>query len=126
MATAEEQAQRAAEGDVGSRLLDRLVGQVGGKAGAKAAFGDPVERGDVTVIPVARVRWGFGGGGGAGPEGSGSGGGGGVGADPIGYIEVTSSGATFRPIPRSIGAPEIVGGAIATAIVLRAIARFRR
>jgi uncharacterized spore protein YtfJ len=126
MTTAEEQAQRATEGDVGSRLLDRLVGQVGGKAGAKAVFGDPVERDGITVIPVARVRWGFGGGGGASPEGSGSGGGGGVGADPIGYIEVTSAGATFRPVPRSIGAAEVVGGAIAAAIVLRALAHFRR
>ena len=126
MTNAVEQAQRAAEGDVGSRLLDRLVGQVGGYAGAKAVFGDPVERDGVTVIPVARVRWGFGGGGGASPEGSGSGGGGGVGADPIGYIEVTASGATFRPVPRSIGAAEVVGGALALAIVLRALARFRR
>jgi len=78
------------------------------------------------VIPVARVRWGLGGGGGAGAEGSGSGGGGGVAADPIGYIEVTPAGATFRPIPRSFGPATIVGGAIATAIDLRALARFRR
>ena len=126
MTTAEEQAHRAAEGDVGSRLLDRLISQLGGKAGAKAVFGDPVERDGITVIPVARVRWGFGAGGGASPEGSGSGGGGGVGADPIGYIEVTSAGATFRPVPRSLGTAEILGGAIATAIVLRALARFRR
>jgi uncharacterized spore protein YtfJ len=126
MTTAEDQARQAAENDLASRLLERLASQVGGKAGAKGVFGDPVERDGVTVIPVARVRWGFGGGGGASPEGSGSGGGGGVGADPIGYIEVTSAGATFRPIPRSIGALEIVGGALALAIVLRAIARFRR
>ena len=40
--------------------------------------------------------------------------------------EVTSAGATFRPVPRSIGAAEVVGGAFALAIVLRALARFRR
>ena len=126
MTTAEEHAQQAAENDLGSRLLERLADHVGGKAGAKAVFGDAVERDGITVIPVARVRWGVGAGGGQGPEGSGSGGGGGVAADPIGYIEVTSAGANFRPIPRSFGPGAVVGGALALAIVLRALARFRR
>jgi uncharacterized spore protein YtfJ len=126
MTTAEDQAQQAAENDLSSRLLERLASQVGGKAGAKAVFGDAVERDGITVIPVARIRWGVGAGGGQGPEGSGSGGGGGVAADPIGYIEVTPAGATFRPIPRSFGPGAVVGGALALAIVLRALARFRR
>jgi uncharacterized spore protein YtfJ len=126
MTTAEEQAQRAAESDLGSRLLERLATQVGGKAGAKAVFGEAIERDGTTVIPVARVRWGVGAGGGQGPEGSGSGGGGGVVADPIGYIEVTSAGATFRPIPRSFGPGAVLGGALAIAIILRALARFRK
>ena len=47
-------------------------------------------------------------------------------ADPIGYIEVTSAGATFRPMPRSFGPGAIVAGTLALAIVLRALARFRR
>ena len=47
-------------------------------------------------------------------------------ANPIGYIEVTSVGATFRPVPRSVGPGTIVCGALAAAIVLRALARFRR
>ena len=126
MTTAEEQAQRAAESDLGSRLLEHLANQVGGKAGAKAVFGGAIERDGTTVIPVARVRWGVGAGGGEGPEGSGSGGGGGVLADPIGYIEVTSAGATFRPIPRPFGLGTVLGGALAIAIILRALARFRR
>jgi uncharacterized spore protein YtfJ len=126
MTTAEDQAQRAAEGDPSSRLLERLVSQVGGHARVQAIFGDPVERDGITVIPVARVRWGVGGGGGAVPDGSGSGGGGGVAADPIGYIEVTSAGASFRPIPRSFGPAAFLAAAIAAAIVLRSLARFRR
>jgi len=126
MTTAEEQAQQSAENDLGSRLLERLAAQVGGKAGAKAVFGDSVERDGITVIPVARVRWGIGAGGGQGPEGSGSGGGGGVAADPIGYIEITAAGATFRPIPRSFGPGAVLAGALALAIVLRAVARFRQ
>jgi uncharacterized spore protein YtfJ len=126
MDTARAHAEQAAEDDLTSRLLNRLADQIGGRAGAKAVFGEPVERDGITVIPVARVRWGVGGGGGAAPEGSGSGGGGGLVADPVGHIEVTSEGATFRPIPRSVGPAAIIGGAIAAAIVLRALARFRR
>jgi uncharacterized spore protein YtfJ len=126
MTTPEEQARKAAENDYGSRLLERLISQVGGQARVQSVFGDPVEREGVTVIPVARVRWGVGGGGGAAPEGSGSGGGGGVAADPIGYIEITSDGAAFRPIARSFGAGTLIAAAIAAAIFLRSLARLRR
>jgi uncharacterized spore protein YtfJ len=126
MTTPEEQARQAAENDPGSRLIERLLSQVGGHARVQAVFGEPVERANVTVIPVARVRWGVGGGGGAAPEGSGSGGGGGVAADPIGYIEITSAGATFRPIGRSFGPGALIAAAIAAAIFLRALARLRR
>jgi uncharacterized spore protein YtfJ len=126
MTTAEDEARQAAEDDHGSRILERLVSRVGGQARVQAVFGDAVERGGVTVIPVARVRWGVGGGGGSGQEGSGSGGGGGVAADPIGYIEITSAGASFRRIARPVAAAEVIAVAIAVAIVLRALARSRR
>ena len=126
MTTPEDQAREAAEHDYGSQLLERLVSQVGGHARVQAVFGDPVERDGVTVVPVARVRWGVGGGGGSAPDGAGSGGGGGVAADPIGFIELTSAGATFRPIARLFGAPTILAVAIAAAAVLRATARLRR
>jgi uncharacterized spore protein YtfJ len=126
MTTPEEQARHTAEDDPGSRLLERLVSQVGGHARIQAVFGEPVARDGVTVIPVARVRWGVGGGGGSAPEGSGSGGGGGVAADPVGYIEITPAGATFRPIVRSFGAGTLIAAAIAAAIFVRALARLRR
>jgi len=126
MTTVREQARRAAEDDNGSRVLERLISRVGGLARAQAVFGEPVERDGVTVIPVARVRWGVGGGGGSAAEGSGSGGGGGVAADPIGYIEINPAGANFRPIRGSFGPAAILAVAIAAAMVIRAIARFRR
>jgi uncharacterized spore protein YtfJ len=126
MVTAHEQATDAAESDPTTRFLERLASRIGGHAKVQAVFGEPVERDGVTVIPVARVRWGVGGGGGEGPEGSGSGGGGGVTAEPVGYIEITASGATFRPMPRSFSPAQAVGAAVAAAIVLRALARFRR
>ena len=65
-------------------------------------FGEPVERDGLTVIPVAKARFGFGGGGGSGgppgKEGSGSGGGGGAMVTPIGFIEVRDGRADFRRI----------------------------
>ena len=70
-------------------------------AGVKTVFGDPVSAEGKTIIPVARVRYGFGAGGGPVPEtGSqpggenpvealGGGGGGGIEVTPIGFIEIT-------------------------------------
>ena len=60
-------------------LLKRIGQTVGDKAKVTSVFGDPVDREGITVIPVAKARFGFGGGGGAGgregEEGSGGGGG---------------------------------------------------
>jgi len=53
----------------------------------------------VTVIPVAQTYFGFGGGGGGGRRGGSGGGGGGV-VRPMGFIEVTKSGARWVPITR--------------------------
>lgn len=79
-------------------LLEGLADRIGARVQSSAVFGPAVERGGVTVIPVARARWGFGGGAGGegGSEGAGGGGGGIV--SPLGYIEVRESGAEFRPI----------------------------
>jgi uncharacterized spore protein YtfJ len=65
----------------------------------RTVYGDPVEAHGVTVIPVARTYFGFGGGGG-GPrrQGGGGGGGGGGTVRPIGFIEITSTGARWVPI----------------------------
>jgi len=67
-------------------ILDRLAERLGSTANAATIFGAPIERGDVTVIPVARAAYGFGGGSGtrSGEEGSG----GGVRVTPVGYIEI--------------------------------------
>lgn len=127
---AHEQAIAAATSPADT-LLERLAERIGGRAKVEAVFGLPVQQGDVTVIPVARVRWGIGGGGGADRRAdgaaSGSGGGGGVAADPIGYIEIGSSGAVFRPIGHTYANPSfILATALAAGIVIRALARFCR
>jgi uncharacterized spore protein YtfJ len=80
-------------------FVERLAQRVGASFGAATLFGEPVERGEVTVIPVARAAWGFGGG--SGPEGAGGAGGGGGGGGvswPVGYIELRGSETRFRPI----------------------------
>lgn len=48
-------------------FVERMAERVGGTASVRAVFGEPVERAGVTIIPVAKVRWGFGGGAGSGP-----------------------------------------------------------
>ena len=77
-------------------------------------YGEPVLRGDTTVIPVAQVAYGFGAGGGRGParlrkaasdesppdaetpsEAQGAGGGGGVRMTPIGALEISPEGTRF-------------------------------
>jgi uncharacterized spore protein YtfJ len=95
----------------------------------EAVFGAPVQQGDVTVIPVGRIRWGVGGGGGESvAEGAqGSGGGGGVAADAIGYIEITSDGAIFRRIGHPAANPVLIlVSAFGAAIVIRALAKLLR
>ena len=94
--TASDRAQSAASAD----RLQALASKIGADAGAKAVFAKPVEKGDITVIPVARVRWGFGGGFGDGNNGAsgGSGGGGGVQASPMGFIEIHDDLAVYKSV----------------------------
>ena len=86
---------------VKSALSDRLS--------AQTAYGEPVQVDGVTVIPVARVMLGFGAGGGVGeakhsgngedaPPPTGGGGGGGGVVQPLGFIEVSSTGARWVPL----------------------------
>src|SRR5687768_11917474 len=121
------EARKAGDGGPIDGFVERMAERVGGKASVRAVFGDPIERDGITVIPVAKVRWGFGGGAGRGPiamgpgiegqapeislsedireSGAGSGGGGGATADPIGYLEIGPDGANFRPITPVMPSP---------------------
>lgn len=80
--------------------LREVVDRLHESADARTVFGDPVERDGLTVVPVARVAYGFGGGLGRGPaEEAGGGSGGGVAARPAGVIEITDHETRFVPIP---------------------------
>jgi uncharacterized spore protein YtfJ len=81
--------------------IQELLRSVVNQAGAKTVYGDPISADGKTIVPVAKVRYGFGGGSGrkAGEQGQeGGGGGGGFVAHPVGYIEFTSSGTRYVPI----------------------------
>ncbi len=86
--------------------------QVG--ASVRNVYGDPVDVGGRTVIPIARVSYGFGAGGGArGSEQAefercGSGGGAGMSARPVGALEITEAGTPFVD-PARLGIVLIVG-----------------
>ncbi len=119
------------------KVLERLGERIGAQANVKAVFGDPTERGDVTIVPVARVRWGYGGGSGTGPVragksddptvANGTGLGGGVMADPMGYLEVRPSGANYVPLAAPYLNPLMVlASGLSIAFVIRALARLIR
>ena len=144
--TAMAEAQRAGDGGPIEGFVARVADRIGAHATVKAVFGDPIERDGITVIPVAKVRWGFGGGaggpivGGAGVEGAdagtggeaaaiatGSGGGGAVTADPVGWLEIGPDGAEFKSIMPPMPSPGFMLAAGATAaLVLRGLARLLR
>jgi uncharacterized spore protein YtfJ len=101
---------------------DRFIGTMAEKLGAVAraatVFGEPVDRDGITVIPVAKARWGFGGGAGRskdegndGKDQDGAGGGGGVMVSPVGFIEIKNNEANFRPIS-TVSIPRVVLGGI--------------
>ena len=128
---------RAAAVEPMDKILDRLGERLGTQATVKAVFGEPVERGDVTVIPVARVRWGLGGGSGSGPaereatngerRASGTGAGGGAMADPMGYLEVRPSGAVYVPLATAYPSPVLILAiGLSMGIIVRALARLLR
>ena len=107
-------------------LVERIGHLLQVHASAKSVFAEPVERDGTTVIPVAKVQWGFGGGGlGAGVLGRG-GAGGGIRATPTGFIEIRDGHAEFRPIRDASDAIVIVGAAFAGAAIGLLIARSRR
>ena len=68
-------------------------------ASVRTIYGDPISAEGKTVVPVAKISYGFGGGSGRDEQrGSGGGGGGGCVAKPVGVVEITDAGTRFIPI----------------------------
>ena len=77
--------------------LERL----GGVVAVERVFGEPVTRGDRTIIPMAAVAtaFGYGSGGSSAAEGADGGGGGGrLAAHHVGVIELNSDGVHIHPV----------------------------
>jgi uncharacterized spore protein YtfJ len=100
----------ATESDVtasDSGVFEFVKGAIEGleeSADVRRVYGDPITVGGKTLVPVARVAYGFGGGFGRGTEagserepadGEGGGGGGGVVAHPVGVLEVSDAETRF-------------------------------
>ena len=99
----------------------------------KTVYGEPLSIEGKTIIPVAKVRYGFGAGGGSGvtvgedyesgasAEGYGGGGGGGIEVTPIGIIEITAGETRFIPFQekRRIIRVLVIGALIALFLLRR-------
>jgi uncharacterized spore protein YtfJ len=86
-------------------MLQNIGESLGSTATVKSVFGEPIHIEGKTVVPVAKVAYGFGAGFGVGPnrhrpdsgQGEGGGGGGGVAAIPAGALEITPTQTRFVP-----------------------------
>jgi uncharacterized spore protein YtfJ len=117
-------------------VLDSIRDAIG-KAGASHAFGEPVSRDGVTVVPAAKVSGGGGGGSGEGNQpgregkptdrsGRGVGGGFGVTSTPVGAFVIKDGTVRWRP---AVDANKIILGAqivaITALLTVRAVVRAR-
>jgi uncharacterized spore protein YtfJ len=108
-------------------LLQKIGETLGSTATVKSVFGEPIHAGGKTVVPVAKVAYGFGGGFGSGKDsahadrqGEGGGGGGGVRAFPAGALEITDGDTRFVPFT-DIGQLVVAfaAGAVLGALIFR-------
>ena len=85
-------------------MLQGIGNSLAATATVKSVFGDPIHSEGKTVVPVAKVAYGFGAGFGQGKspqdnkQGEGGGGGGGVTAFPAGALEITAKQTRFIPL----------------------------
>lgn len=104
------------------QFIRQLAENLGASAAVKTIYGDPIDRGDMTIIPVAKILYGFGGGEGDKDGQGGAGGGGGIKVVPIGYIELKNGESKFRPIRNTattIGL--MVAGGVAGVLLMRGL-----
>ncbi len=110
-----------------SQLLQSIADRLQAGATARSVYGEPIQAGERTIIPVARVSFGFGGGSGRNSGGeeadkpdAGGGGGGGMRAIPVGVLEVSPDGTSFIPIlQRRAIAAAFLAGIVAGSVAAR-------
>jgi uncharacterized spore protein YtfJ len=85
-------------------LLQSLKESILSQANVKAVYGEPIAAQGKTVVPVAKIMYGYGAAAGTGgvgdsrARGEGGGGGGGARAIPVGVIEISDQQTRFVPI----------------------------
>jgi uncharacterized spore protein YtfJ len=110
-------------------LLQTISETVRTAANAKSVYGEPVTVNGKTVVPVAKVAYGFGAGVGPRKRGEGpdpGGGGGGVRAFPAGALEITDTRTRFVPYGNATRTAAQVAIALGTGILIGALAMRRR
>lgn len=92
-------------------IINSITERIKATARIETVYGEPRVIDDKTIIPVAKVSYGFGAGGGEGPEaaepgqeaqaqkgGFGGGGGAGVSAEPVGFLVISGDQVRFMPV----------------------------
>lgn len=82
------------------QALQSIIDRLKGTADIKTIYGDPIEVKGKTIIPVAKIAYGFGAGSRKGEKGEseepeGGGGGGGIMVKPKGVLEITEDSTSF-------------------------------
>jgi len=72
-------------------LIERVMGELHRIVQTETVVGDPVQAGDLTIIPVSKISFGFAAGGGQENKGQ-SGTGGGASVEPIAFLVIDNSG----------------------------------
>ncbi len=74
-----------------AEVLSKIGESLRSSATVRSVFGEPIQVEGKTIVPVAKVAYGFGAGGGQeiAHQGTGGGGGGGVRVSPVGVLEIT-------------------------------------
>ena len=114
----------------GEMDVQQLLSKVTDNLTVGRVFGEPIQHGDILIVPVARIRGGAGGGSGTGAgatnDVSNSGGGGGFDAKPAGVFVLKGGSVSWQP---ALDVTRIViGGQVVTvvvALVVRSILRRR-
>lgn len=117
-----------------TQTVEKIADMLGTRAEARSVYGEPIVRDGVTIVPVARIRFGVGGGGGskAGEKagaatGQGQGGGGGLVATPAGFLIIRGGDVSFRPIRDTQRLSVLVlAVGVGVAFVLRGLAKLVR
>ena len=72
-------------------LIERVLGELHTIVQTRTVVGEPLTAGDVTLIPLSRISFGFGAGGGREDRGQ-SGTGGGASVEPVGFVVIDARG----------------------------------